>query len=88
MPGIADIGASHIAFYTDDVNAGVVWLKSHGLIVPGEPIAMTSGGTAGETWVHFRSPWGSDMERAGYHRGKAYEKTSRVKLWNPTHPAE
>ncbi|WP_312209649.1 VOC family protein [Pseudescherichia sp.] len=88
MPGMADIGASHIAFYTDDVKAGVAYLKSQGLTILGEPITMASGDTAGETWVHFRSPWGSDMELVGYPNGKAYEKTSHVRLWNPKHPAE
>lgn len=83
MPKIEDIGASHIAFYTDDVHAGVAYLKSKGITIIGEPMTMTSGDTAGETWVHFLSPWGSELELVGYPNGKGYEKTAKVKLWRP-----
>jgi catechol 2,3-dioxygenase-like lactoylglutathione lyase family enzyme len=88
MPKIEDIGASHIAFYTDDVKAGVAYLKSQGITVLGEPMTMTSGDTEGETWVHFLSPWGSELELVGYPNGKGYEKTSKLKLWNPKRPAK
>jgi len=88
MPKQEDSGASHIAFYTDDVKAGVAYLKSKGITVLGEPMTMTSGDTEGETWVHFLSPWGSEMELVGYPHGKGYEKKSRLKLWNPKFPAK
>lgn len=88
MPKSEDIGASHIAFYTDDVAAGVAYLKGKGITVLGEPISMSSGDTEGETWVHFLSPWGSEMELVGYPNGKGYEKAGKGKLWNPKHPTE
>ncbi|NYE62019.1 catechol 2,3-dioxygenase-like lactoylglutathione lyase family enzyme [Duganella sp. 1224] len=88
MPKQEDIGASHIAFYTDDVKAGVAYLKSKGIAIVGEPMTMTSGDTEGETWVHFLSPWGSEMELVGYPQGKGYEKKSSRKLWNPKFPAK
>lgn len=88
IPSNEDLGAAHIAFYTDDVAAGVAKLKAKGLFIIGEPITMPSGDTAGETWVHFLSPWGSEMELVGYPHGKGYEKTAKVKLWNAKHPAE
>lgn len=88
MPKSEDSGASHIAFYTDDVPAGIAYLKAHGIVILGEPVAVTTGETAGETWVHFLSPWRAEMELVGYPHGKAYEKTARRKLWNPTHPAD
>jgi catechol 2,3-dioxygenase-like lactoylglutathione lyase family enzyme len=88
MPKNEDIGAAHIAFYTDDVHAGVAYLKSQGITVLGEPMTMTSGDTAGETWVHFLSPWGSELELVGYPTGKAYEKTAKVRLWKPRHLAQ
>jgi len=87
MPKAEDIGASHIAFYTDDIKGAVAYLKSQGITVLGEPITMPSGDTEGETWVHFRSPWGSEMELVSYPNGKGYEKHSKVKLWNPRKPA-
>ncbi len=88
MPKMEDVGASHIAFYTDDVRAGVAWLKSKGITVLGEPMTMTGGDTEGETWVHFLSPWGSEMELVGYPRGKGYEKRTSARLWDPKHPAK
>ncbi|ALM86044.1 VOC family protein [Bordetella sp. N] len=87
MPKAEDIGASHIAFYTDDIKGGVTYLKSQGITVLGEPITMPSGDTEGETWVHFRSPWGSEMELVSYPKGKGYEKHAKVKLWKPGTPA-
>lgn len=88
MPKSEDFGASHIAFYTDDVQAGVAYLKSQGITVLGEPMTMTSGDTEGETWVHFLSPWGSEMELVGYPNGKGYEKNSKARLWNAKRPVQ
>lgn len=88
IPNAEDLGASHIAFYTDDVRASVAKLKAQGLTILGEPITMPSGDTQGETWVHFLSPWGSEMELVGYLNGKGYEQRSNIKLWNPKHPAK
>jgi catechol 2,3-dioxygenase-like lactoylglutathione lyase family enzyme len=86
VPNAEDLGASHIAFYTDDVKAGVAYLKSKGITILGEPMTMPSGDTAGETWVHFLTPWGAEMELVGYPHGKGYEKTTELRLWNPEHP--
>lgn len=83
VPTGADAGASHIAFYTDDVPAGVTYLKAQGITVLGEPVAMTAGDTAGETWVHFLAPWGAEMELVGYPNGKGYEQRTAARLWTP-----
>lgn len=88
MPQLAEAGASHIAFYTEDIVAGVAYLKSHGITVLGEPITMTAGDTGGETWVHFRAPWGAEMELVSYPKGKAYEGHTAQRLWNPSRPAQ
>ncbi len=88
MPRVDAPGASHIAFYTDDVRAGAAYLKSKGIVLLGEPVTMAGGDTDGETWVHFLSPWGSDMELVGYPNGKGYEKNAAVKLWKPARPAD
>jgi catechol 2,3-dioxygenase-like lactoylglutathione lyase family enzyme len=86
-PEAGEIGASHIAFYTDDVAGGVANLKARGITILGEPVTMPGGETAGETWVHFLSPWGSEMELVGYPHGKGYEKSAKLKLWSPKYPA-
>jgi catechol 2,3-dioxygenase-like lactoylglutathione lyase family enzyme len=86
-PGNADIGGHHIGFLVDDIDAAVAYLKSKGVKVQGEPTKMTQGPTAGETWVYFMAPWGTQLELTYYPKGLAYEKsvTGQV-LWNPAKP--
>jgi len=83
-PGSDDIGASHIGFYTANMNEAVAFLKSKGVKFLGEPFLMPSGDTAGETWVYFLAPWGAKMELVSYPAGKGYEKAGPEKiLWSP-----
>lgn len=83
-PKTDDIGASHIAFYVNDINAAVEYLKSKGVKIIGEPFTMPSGDTAGESWVYFETPWGSKMELVSYPSGKGYEKANpKTVLWSP-----
>jgi len=87
QPGADDIGATHIAFYTDDLPASVAYLRSKGVKVLGEPVVVSSGDTAGESWVYFETPWGSRMELVSYPQGLGYEKTNpKAKLWSPKNP--
>lgn len=84
-----DLGFQHIAFYTDDIERATKQLKERGLTILGEPMLMTSGDTAGETWVHFMSPWGIELELVQSPKGKAYEKKNpAVKLWSVRKPLE
>lgn len=84
QPGGDDIGASHIAFYTNDISKSVAYLKSKGVQFLGEPFLMPSGDTEGETWVYFVTPWGSKMELVSYPNGKGYEKKNPTTiLWSP-----
>jgi len=86
---LEDFGIQHIAFYTDNMQRAVAYLKSKGLTILGEPLLMTSGDTAGETWVHFMSPWGLELELVQSPNGKGYEKTNPpVTLWSPKHPED
>jgi catechol 2,3-dioxygenase-like lactoylglutathione lyase family enzyme len=87
IPKAEDLGASHIAFYTDDIAGALAHLKSQGIVVLGEPITMPSGDTEGETWVHFRAPWGAELELVSYPAGKGYEKNAGARLWSPKQPA-
>ncbi|MXO06752.1 glyoxalase [Flavobacterium sp. HBTb2-11-1] len=83
-PNTDDIGASHIAFYVNDINAAVEYLKSKSIKMVGEPFTMPSGDTAGESWVYFETPWGSKMELVSYPNGKGYEKGNpKTVLWSP-----
>lgn len=84
QPGGDDIGASHMAFYTNDIHQSVAYLKSKGVQFLGEPFLMPSGDTAGETWVYFLTPWGAKMELVSYPNGKGYEqKNPATLLWSP-----
>ena len=79
-----DLGASHIAFYTDDVYASAAALRAKGVKILIEPIVNRSGPTAGETWLYFQTPWGSSIELVSYPQGEAYEKQKgAIPLWHP-----
>jgi len=83
-PGGDDIGASHIAFYTDDIKQSVKFLKSKGVQFLDETFLMPSDDTEGETWVYFLTPWGAKMELVSYSNGKGYEKNKPTTiLWSP-----
>ncbi len=82
-PNNADIGGHHLAFYVDDMDAAVAYLKEQGIKVLGEPSVMADGPTAGESWVYFMSPWGMQLELVSYPNGKAYQRNSSVALFDP-----
>lgn len=86
QPRNSDIGGHHLAFYVDDMDAAVTYLRDKGIRVLGEPTA-SSGASAGQRWVYFLSPWGMQLELVSYPTGKAYEATSDVILWDPRNPA-
>lgn len=87
QPRNSDIGGHHLAFYVDDIDAAVTYLRSHGIRVLGEPTASSSA-SRGQRWVYFLSPWGMQLELVSYPDGKAYEKDSDVTLWHPARPGE
>ncbi|MDH6207100.1 VOC family protein [Aurantimicrobium minutum] len=82
----SDVGGHHIAFYVDDMDAAVNYLKEKGVRILGEPIS-SSGASEGQRWVYFLSPWGMQFELVSFPHGKAYEAHSPVKLWHPANPA-
>ncbi|MCB1273639.1 MAG: VOC family protein [Leucobacter sp.] len=86
-PRNSDIGGHHVAFYVDDFDAALAYLRDAGVEIMGEP-TLSSSHSLGQTWVYFRSPWGMQFELVSYPQGKAYEATSPVKLWHPAKPAE
>ena len=87
-PRNSDWGGHHIALYVDDIHAAVAHLKAHGVRILGEPMTITTGNSAGASWVYFLAPWGLQMELCSAPRGKAYEADAPVRLWHPKRPAE
>ena len=86
VPRNSDIGGHHLAFYVDDINAAVNYLRAEGIRVLGEP-TVSKNASAGQRWVYFLSPWGMQFELVSYPHGKQYEKDAPVLLWHPADPA-
>ena len=86
QPANSDVGGHHLAFYVDDINAAIRYLKDKGIKVLGEPTIRTEGPSAGQSWVYFLAPWGMQFELVSFPHGKAYEKTTDRYLWSPVDP--
>lgn len=84
-PRNSDIGGHHIAFYVDDLDAAVAYLRQAGVDVMGAPTSSRQS-AEGQRWVYFRSPWGLQFELVSFPHGKAYEAGADRLLWHPAHP--
>ena len=82
-PGQDAVGGAHLAFYVEDIDAGVESLHAHGLIVLGQPKRVAEGPSAGLAWVHFLAPWGQQLELVSYPNGvRAYDGAD-PEVWRP-----
>ncbi|GAB2189247.1 VOC family protein [Sessilibacter sp. MAH2] len=79
----SDLGGNHIAFYVEDMDDAVKYLKSKGVRILGEPHLFTDTGMKGLTWVYFLTPWGQQLEIVSYPEGQAYEQSTNRRLWDP-----
>ncbi|MDX8533046.1 VOC family protein [Mesorhizobium sp. VK25A] len=86
QPRNSDVGGHHLAFYVDDIDDAVAYLRSLGVRVLGEPTVRTEGPSAGQSWVYFLSPWGMQLELVSFPTGKAYEHGTDRRLWHPANP--
>lgn len=85
-PHNSDIGGHHLAFYVDDMDAAIAYLKANGVRVLDEPSTFTEGPAAGLTWVYFLAPWGLQLELVSFPKGMQYEKDYPRALWDPRFP--
>lgn len=85
-PRNSDVGGYHIALYVDDFEAALAHLRAHDVEIMGSPVIRHTGPSAGQTWVYFRTPWGLQMELLSYPAGKAYERATSRRLWDPRDP--
>lgn len=83
QPRNSDIGGHHLAFYVDDFDTALEYLKQHGVRILGQPVVRTEGPSAGQTWVYFLTPWGMQLELVSFPHGKGYEKETSRRLWHP-----
>lgn len=88
QPKNSDIGGHHLAFYVDDMEAALSYLRDHKVQILGQPIVRTDGPSAGQIWVYFLSPWGMQLELVSYPDGKGYEKDTCRRLWHPAESGE
>ena len=88
QPRNSDFGGHHLAFYVDNFDNALEYLRRQGLDIIGQPTVRTEGPSAGQTWVYFLSPWGMQLELVSYPDGRAYENTARTLLWHPAKPSE
>ena len=84
-PRNSDIGGHHLAFYVDDLNTAVAYLREQGVEVMGDPTASKQS-AEGQHWIYFRSPWGMQFELVSFPEGKAYESDAATLLWHPANP--
>ncbi len=50
----SDIGGHHLAFYVENMDAAIAYLRENGVEVLGEPTACTERPNLGLTWCYFR----------------------------------
>lgn len=83
LPKNSDHGGHHLAFYVEDMDAAIAYLKSQGVKFQGDASYMDQGPSKGLTWVYFLAPWGMQLELVSYQGGLAYEASSKDKMWSP-----
>ncbi|WP_164662202.1 VOC family protein [Tropicibacter sp. Alg240-R139] len=88
QPRNSDVGGHHLAFYTDNFDASLQWLKDHDVELLGEPVVRHEGPSAGQRWVYFLTPWGMQLELVSFPAGKGYETETDRRLWSPVYPSK
>ncbi|EEG09892.1 VOC family protein [Pseudogulbenkiania ferrooxidans] len=86
LPRNSDVGGHHLAFYVDDMDQAVAYLKSRHVTVLDTPSTFTDGPAAGLTWVYFLAPWGLQLELVSFPAGMGYERDQPRLLWDPRFP--
>ncbi|MGQ3290732.1 MAG: VOC family protein [Shinella sp.] len=87
QPRNSDIGGHHLAFYVDDIELALTYLRAPLVRFLGNPVVRIDGPSAGQTWVYFLTPWGMQLELVSFPKGKAYEAGLSRHLWSPVIPA-
>ena len=91
-PRNSDVGGHHLAFYVEDMDAAIAYLRENEVEVLGEPTAYTEGPNLGLTWCYFMAPWGLQLEIVSAPEGTAFDNAAKesgsTRLFNPKYAAE
>ena len=87
QPKNSDLGGHHLAFYVENIEEAVTYLRRRKVRVQGE-IVTSQNASLGQRWIYFLTPWGMQCELVSFPQGKAYESGAEVLLWHPARPAE
>ena len=83
MPSNIDYGATHIAFFVDDIDAAANSLKEHGAELLKGPLDAKGDVKQGERIWYFKTPWGAFMEILWRPDSLGYEKDTDHRLFQP-----
>jgi catechol 2,3-dioxygenase-like lactoylglutathione lyase family enzyme len=91
-PKNSDIGGHHFAFYVDDMDAAIAFLKENNVEVLGEPTSYEEGPNIGLTWCYFMAPWGLQLEIVSAPKGTDFDNEAKasggMRLFHPKHVEE
>lgn len=91
-PKNSDIGGHHLAFYVDDMDEAIAFLRANDVVVLGEPTAYEDGPNIGLTWCYFMAPWGMQLEIVSAPNGTDFDNAAKaageMRLFNPLHAKE
>ncbi len=83
MPSNIDYGATHIAFFVDDIEAAAASLKEHGAELLAGPLEAKGEVKQGERIWYFKTPWGAFMEILWRPDHLPYENFTKARLFQP-----
>lgn len=83
-PKPSDVGAGHIAFFVDDMQAAAEYLQRQpGVRIQGEVQTIEDGPSAGYQWLAFQSPWGLSLEIMSRPGSLPYETSTSARFFGP-----
>jgi catechol 2,3-dioxygenase-like lactoylglutathione lyase family enzyme len=87
-PDFLDIGGWHLAAYVDDIDAAIEYMHDKDIFILGHGKKPTGGPEtgAGSYACHCMTRWGFRFELLTYPNGRAYQRSSDARLWNPAQP--
>ena len=81
MPSNIDFGATHIAFFVDDIVGAAASLKQHGAELLAGPLEAKGDVKKGESIWYFKTPWGAFMEILWRPERLPYEENTPNRLF-------